>query len=226
MSTSGSSDYATSRALLISRALRLLGVIPSGGTPSTDQTNDASYALNSLVKAWMADGMPLWAIKSYTITLVDGTNSYRIGDGQAVNTPKPLKITQAFNRNTTSLIDIPMRKSVSGNPIQYFYDPQRIYGDLYIFPTPSSVEASNNTIVINYQRPFEDFVSNTDEPDFPQEWFDALAYGLACRLAPEYGLSLQDRKQLWQEMTIIKQEALNFGLEEGSMFFQRDFRNW
>jgi len=27
-------------------------------------------------------------------------------------------------------------------------------------------------------------------------------------------------------MTIIKQEALNFGLEEGSMFFQRDFRNW
>ncbi len=238
MSTSGSADYSTSALNIIKRALRLLGVLPSGGSPTTEQTNDAMYALNTLAKSWMADGMPLWAIKSYTMSLTDGVNSYRIGDSQTVNTPKPLKITQVLNRNITSFVDIPMRglsrqeynmlgnKTVEGNPIQYFYDPQRNYGDLYVFPTPSSVEAAGNTLILFYQRPFEDFDSNTDEPDFPQEWFDALAYGLACRLAPEYGISLQDRKQLWQEMTIIKQEALNFGLEEGSMFFSRDFRNW
>jgi len=117
-------------------------------------------------------------------------------------------------------------KSVSGNPIQLYYQPQRNYGDMFVFPTPTTVEAAANRIVIHYQRPFEDFDSGTDEPDFPQEWFDALAYGLACRLAPTYGIPLQDRKQLWNEMTIIKQEAMNFGLEEGSMFFQRDLRNW
>lgn len=238
MSTSGTADFATSRYSIITRALRLLGVLASGMSPTTNQTNDAIYALNTLTKAWMADGLSLWAIKSYTITLVAGTNSYRIGNTEDVDTPKPLKITQALNRNSTSNIDIPMRgltrqeynmlgnKTASGNPIQYFYDPQRVYGDLYLFPTPTSVEASANTILIYYQRPYEDFKSDTDEPDFPQEWFDALSYGLACRLAPEYGISLQDRKQLWQEMTIIKQEALNFGLEEGSMFFQRDLRNW
>jgi hypothetical protein len=81
-------------------------------------------------------------------------------------------------------------------------------------------------VIIYYQRPYEDFDTSIDEPDFPQEWFDALAYGLACRLAPEYGISLQDRKQLWQEMTIIKQEALNFGLETGSLFFGIDLRTW
>ena len=238
MSTSGSADFAISRDTIIKRALRLLGVLASGATPNTNQTNDAQYALNTLVKAWMADGLSLWAIKSYTITLVAGTSYYRLGNSQTINTPKPLKITQALNRNITSNIDIPMRgltrqeynmlgnKTVGGNPIQYFYDPQRNYGDLYVFPTPTSVEASANTVIIYYQRPYEDFDSSTDEPDFPQEWFDALAYGLACRLAPEYGISLQDRKQLWQEMTIIKQEALNFGLEEGSMFFSRDLRNW
>jgi len=77
-----------------------------------------------------------------------------------------------------------------------------------------------------YQRPFEDFDASTDNPDFLQEWYDAVTYGLATRLAPEYGVSIADRKTLWQEMSIIKQEALNFGLEEGSMYFGVDRRGW
>jgi len=51
-------------------------------------------------------------------------------------------------------------------------------------------------------------------------------YGLATRLAPEYGIPAADRKVLWQEMNIIKQDALNFGLEEGSLYFSREFRSW
>jgi hypothetical protein len=238
MSTSGSTDYSTTRLDIINRALSLLGVVPQGGTPTTYDLSDANLALNGLVKSWMADGLQLWAITSYNIPLTNGVNKYRIGLNQTINISKPLKIQQAYNRNTTSFVDIPMRiltrqeynmlgnKSVSGNPIQIYYDPQRVYGDLYVFPTPTTVEASNNIVVIHYQRPFEDFDADIDEPDFPQEWFDAICYGLACRLAPSYGIPLADRKQLWNEMTIIKQDAMNFGLEEGSMFFQRDFRNW
>jgi len=238
MSTSGSTDYSTTRLDIINRALSLLGVVPQGGTPTTYDLSDANLALNGLVKSWMADGLQLWAITSYNIPLTNGVNKYRIGLNQTINISKPLKIQQAYNRNTTSFVDIPMRiltrqeynmlgnKSVSGNPIQIYYDPQRVYGDLYVFPTPTTVEASNNIVVIHYQRPFEDFDADIDEPDFPQEWFDAICYGLACRLAPSYGIPLADRKQLWNEMTIIKQDAMNFGLEEGSMFFQHDFRNW
>jgi hypothetical protein len=238
MSTSGSTDYSTTRLDIINRALSLLNAVPQGGTPTAYDLSDANLALNGLVKSWMADGLQLWAITSYNVPLTDGVNKYRIGLGETIDIAKPLKIHQAFNRNSTSLIDIPMRiltrqeynmlgnKSVSGNPIQIYYDPQRVYGDLYVFPTPTTVEAANNTVVIHYQRPFEDLDADVDEPDFPQEWFDALCYGLACRLAPAYGIPLADRKQLWNEMTIIKQDAMNFGLEEGSMFFQRDFRNW
>lgn len=236
MSTSGSTNFSVTRDDIINRALGLLGVIPQGGTVS-DYT-DAALALNLMIKAWMADGLQLWSLTSYNVPLTAGVNSYRIGLGQTINIPKPLKIIQAFNRNTSTNIDIPMRivtrqeynmlgnKSVSGNPIQLYYSPQRVYGDLYVFPTPTSVEAASNVIVINYQRPFEDFDTGTDEPDFPQEWFDALSYGLACRLAPTYGIPINDRKQLWNEMTIIKQEAMNFGLEEGSMFFSVDRRTW
>jgi len=236
--TSGSTDFSVTRDDIIKRALRLIGVVAQGETPTTDQTTEAAFALNSLVKAWQADGMPLWAIKSYSVPLTAGTSAYEIGLTKAINIPKPLKVLQAYNHSTTSDVDIPMRiitkqeynilgnKTSSGNPIQVYYNPQSEYGILNVFPVPSTTEQSANTIVIHYQRPFEDFDASTDTPDFPQEWYDAIAYGLACRLAPEYGVAMADRKLLWQEMTIIKQDALNFGLEEGSLYFQRDFRSW
>ena len=238
MPTSGTTTFSISRDDIIKRAYRLLGVTSAGQTPSTDLVSDASFALNTLVKAWQADGMPLWAIRSYSVPLTDGDATYNIGNGQTINTPKPLKLTQAFNHDSVSDVDIPMRiltrqeynmlgnKTSSGNPIQIFYDPQRTYGILSVFPVPTSTEATNNTIVIHYQRPFEDFNASTDELDFPQEWFDAVCYGLACRLAPEACISSTDRKQLWQEMTIIKNEALGFGTEEGSIHFTASLRNW
>jgi hypothetical protein len=238
MATSNSTNFTVTRDDIIKRALRLLGVVAQGETPTTDQVTEAAFALNMLAKAWQADGMPLWAIKQTSITLVNGQREYVMGIGQAIDIPKPLKIYEAFNRSSTSNVDIPMRpltkqeynllgnKSSSGNPIQFYYDPQRVSGTLSVFPVPTTVEAAANTIVITYQRPFEDFDSATDEPDFPQEWFDALSYGLACRLAPEYGIPPTDRKTLWQEMSLIKQDALNFGLENGSMFFEVDRRSY
>jgi hypothetical protein len=238
MATSGTTTYSTSRDEIISRALRIIGATSQGETPTATQISEAAISLNSLVKAWQADGMPLWALKSTSIPLTSGVSSYELGDGMTIDIPKPLKVIQAYNHNVTSNVDVPMRiitkqeynmlgnKTSSGNPIQIYYDPQRNYGILNVFPVPSTVEQSANELIIHYQRPFEDFDASTDEPDFPQEWYDAVTYGLATRLAPEYGIPTADRKTLWQEMSIIKQEALNFGLEEGSLYFQRDFRSW
>jgi hypothetical protein len=236
--SSGSTDFSITRDDIIKRALRLIGVLAQGESPTADQVTESAFALNGLVKAWQADGMPLWALKSYSVPLVAGTKDYNIGLGKAVNIPKPLKVQQAYNHSNISNIDIPMRlltkqeynmlgnKTSAGNPIQCYYNPQTDYGVLSVFPVPATSDALNNTITIFYQRPFDDFDISTDTPDFPQEWFDAVTYGLACRLAPEYGVAMTDRKLLWQEMTIIKQDALNFGLEEGSLYFGVDRRSW
>ena len=62
------------------------------------------------------------------------------------------------------------------------------------------------------------------EFEFPSEWFDALKYGLAFRLAGEYGVSLQDRRQLMQEAALMKNEVLLYGTEEGSIKFSPDNR--
>lgn len=231
MATSGTVDFTLTRDDIIKRALRLIGALAQGETPTSDQITEASIALNGLVKAWQADGMPLWAIKEYTITPILNTSSYVI-------TPKLLKVLQVWNHDTTSNVDIPMRiltrqeynilgnKTSSGNPIQCFYDPRRDSGVLYLFPVPDSTTVAKNTIKLVYQSSFEDFDSATDTPDFPQEWYDAITYGLAVRLAPEYGLPIAERSALQKEASQIKQDALNFGLEEGSLYFSVDRRSW
>jgi len=232
MSTSGTTSYSTTRDDIIKRALRLVGALAQGETPTPTQVTEAATALNGLVKAWAADGMPLWAITEMTLTLVAGQSVY------TVSNPKPLKVLQAWNHNTTSNVDIPMRiitqaeynilgnKTSAGNPIQVYYSPNRDNGDFHLFPVPTTVEQVANTLHYVCQIPFQDFNASTDAPDFPQEWYDAVTYGLATRLAPEYGLDIPSRKTLWQEMTIIKQDALNFGLEEGSLYFGVERRSW
>lgn len=232
MSTSGTYDFTTTRDNLITGALRLCGVIAQGETPTASQITEAAEALNYMVKAFEAEGMPLWAITTTTITPVAGQTSYTL------NNPKLLKAIQAWNRNNSSLVDIPMRlitrqeynvlgnKSTTGSPIQVYFQPNRDDATVYLFPTPDSTTASNNTIYLVAQRPFQDFDSSTDTPDFPQEWYEAILYGLAQRLAGRYNIDVETRKMIAAEAGAFKQQAMSFGNEDGSLYFQRDWRSW
>jgi len=238
VATSNSTNFIVTRDDIIKGALRLCGALALGETPSASQLSEAGETLNMLVKAWQADGMALWARGEYTLPLTLDTKSYTIGTGQTVNIAKPLKITQAILHDTQTNVDIPMRiitrdeylrlgnKSTNGQPIQIYYDPQRDTGVLYVYPPANSSAVSYKQIKFTYQKPFEDFDSATDNPDFPQEWYEALKYGLASRLAGEYGISMDDRRQLMQEAVLIKNEALGFGTEEGSFFITADIRKY
>lgn len=237
MATSGSTDFSVTRDQLIAGALRAAGAIAQGETPTATQISEAAESLNMLVKELQADGMPLWAMKQYSITLT-ATADYTIGVGATVNTPKPLKIVQAFLHNTSSNIDVPMRiltrdeynrlgnKTSTGEPVQLFYEPLLTTGVIHMFPVPNTTAIANNTVTIVYQRPFEDFDAASDNPDFPQEWYNAIKFGLADLLAPEYGLPLQERQDLASRARKLRETALGFGTEEGSIFFQADKRNW
>ena len=231
-------SFNVTKTQLIAGALRLIGALSQGETATAAQTSEASEALNLMIKAWEADGMPLWGLTTIAIPIVAGQTTYQIAVGSEVNVAKPLKVIQAWNRNTTGSVDTPMRiitkseyailgnKTSRGMPIQLYYNPQKSIGELSLFPTPDSTSQANNQIYITYQRPYDDITLDADTPDFPQEWLEALKYGLAVRLAPEYGLPTADRNLLSQEAKNIKDLALSFGVEEGSYFMQVTRRNW
>ena len=229
MPTSGSTDWTLNRDQVIKAALRKLAVLPSGGSPSTAQTNDATDALNSIVKTLQADGMPVWKITSKTFTVTSGTSSYNIGPSLTINGPTPLKVIQAFytlsGGNNTPMnvynrydFNLLPTNNNSGTPVNLYYQPLAdTTGVIKVWPTPSD---STTTITIHYQSPYEDMDSASDAFDFPSYWIQPLTYLLAWSLAPEYGIPPKDRDEIKEEAKYWKDYALSFGTEEGSMFLQ------
>jgi hypothetical protein len=247
MATSGTYSWTSSRDSVITGAFRKIGRL--GDTETISGTADPRLtaginALNPLVKSLHADGMPLWALKDITIPMSTffniATNAYiSIGPGATINQiDQPLKVVQALRRDnsTTPIVDVPMNiytwedyerlsyKNTQGAPIHIFHKPERITSNLAIWPLPDSYWNTNGLLYIRYQRPFQDFNAGTDEPDFPNYWHLPLIYLLASLLAPEYGVPLPDRQLLDKQASDMKEHALEFGTEEGSLYLHPQHR--
>ena len=66
--------------------------------------------------------------------------------------------------------------------------------------------------------------AGTDDVDFPNEWYRALILNLAVDLAPKYGLGIQERDLLKEEADEALQLALNFDVEDASLYLQPEPR--
>lgn len=231
MATSGSYDWVATRGDIIKSALRKVGALGDWENPTAEQTAAGALALQPLIKAWQADGMPVWAIKEQVIGSTNlASGAVNIGLGQTVNIAKPLKVTQAMLRrgDIDSPLDIWDRHNyntlvnhaITGTPTIVYYQPLLDYGVLKCYPRPDAATQAATSVVITYQAMFEDMDSDSNDLSLPPEWTEAVIYGLAVRLAPEYGLSINERQQLKMEAKEAKDLALSFGTEEGSLYIQ------
>ena len=235
MATSGDTTWQLQRDQIIAAALRKVG-FAEGETPNATQIANAAEALNALITSLRADGMPVWAMKTFSFTPTAGVMDYNIGVGQTINTPMPMKLTQAERVDTIGGVRVPLNiytdydfkllsnfANTTGTPVQIYYQPLSTLGKIRLWPIPDTTFATGNTIELTYQRPFEEFDTATDEPDFPSYWTRAIIYGLSAELGPEYGLALQDRSYLEKKAMDTKELALSFGTEEGSIRFMPDW---
>ena len=161
-----------------------------------------------------------------------GTGAVITGVVVGVTMPKPLRIVEAFIRNDidndTTLLqvsrqeyDILGNKFSTGIPNQFYYNRQLVNGELYVYNVPSD---STRTIYATVQRQFEDMTASTDNFDFPQEWFQALKWGLAAELLAEYGVSLQMIPYYEQKAEQYIAECFDWSQEEASIKFTFDTR--
>lgn len=118
--------------------------------------------------------------------------------------------------------DIP-NKTTAGKIHSIYYDPKLDNGTLKVWNTPDTPQ---DYLIITYETPIEDMDRVSHEADFPIEWYEAIVYGLAERLAPECGLPAQERTLLKQEAKEKLEEVRGFDQEITSVFFRRkpDFR--
>ena len=238
MATSGVSISQLTRDDIINAALRKLVVIGEGQTATSSQLTTATQALNALVAEFRSLGMSIWARKVYQLTPIAGQSSYTFGVGMAVNTPYPLRIyTADFVTGPTPSTKITMNQlsfadmttlplNSSGTPVNFSYQPKINQGVLNVWPIPDTTIPTGSYISLEYQAPFEYFIGATDTPDFPEEWGNALIYGLALTLSDEMGKSLQEKAWLEKQAGTHLATALSGGTEEASIYFQRGWEGY
>lgn len=205
MTTSGTATFARNRDQLIGSALRKVSAFESGETPDAASVQDASDALNAMIKHWQATGIHIWRMAEGSITPVVGQASYTLG---TVPSEKPLKIISARRFNTTSEIDVPLdemdrveyqempNKTTTGAVNSFFYDRRagtNSTGLIYLWPAPATTD---ELIKYTYARPIQDFTAAGDDADLPQEWIRAIEWGLADEIADEYDVPEPKRTRI------------------------------
>jgi len=236
MAVSGSFDFTLNRDALITRALRKIGAIASGQTPTANEISDGSDELNLILKAWQADGMQLWTVTQASVTPVKGQEVYTMGSGGDINVARPEDILEVYRRLTADTFDVPLRrkaradffrlpdKASEGTPTHYYFDPQLDLAKLYIWNTASTDFAANYTLEVLYQRPFDDMDATADTLAFPQSWELAVVLALTHNLAMEYGKPASDVQSWEKQMEKEKKRQMDWDTEHESIYFGVDMQ--
>lgn len=227
MATASTLNWELTRNDIIKAALRKCQVLAQGQTPSDEDYTNGTQALNALIQTLSTDGMPLWKRTTTTITLVAAQQNYSISNlwkvaQVVVKTSSGDYVQELLEK---SLYDLNLLPSATGMPVHFAYLPQIENGTIRVWPKPDATTASTKVLEVISQKETSTFNADTDTPDFPVYWTEVLIYGLAHRLAPEYGVGLEDRQDLLQTYTRLKAEADGMGDEDGSLYFAPDRRH-
>jgi hypothetical protein len=213
---------------IIEEAFDLCGVGSEGEPISADQYARALRSLNLMVKAWGASEH-LWLRTEATVALVSSQAAYDLN-------PKPMRVIEVRRNNLTSDIDTPLdewarqqyfdmpNKATQSIPVNFYYDPQKTTGTLYVWPEPSAATATQFQLKYTYLRQFDNFSSTSDTADCPDEWQLALTYGLADELSLKYGVSPQIAGRISQRAAVYKAKIESWDTEPASYFLQPEMR--
>lgn len=185
----------TTGTTLITRSLRMLGVLASGQAADSNQLADGKEAFNGLLESWRLDGLLVYARTDNPLTMVSTTSSYTVGASGNLNITRPVKFEDAFMRYSN--VDTPVKlltqaewdeipdKTVTSPLVEKaFYNPTMTssQGTLLVFPVPS---AANVLHLISWVV-LTSLAAVGDTVLLPPGYDRAIASNLAIEIAPEY----------------------------------------
>jgi hypothetical protein len=106
-------------------------------------------------------------------------------------------------------------KTADGSPTSILIEPQRITTQITFDSQPDDV---TEQVVMTVLYPAEDYDSSANDIAFPQEWFAALEWELAFRIAPAFTIKWTEAMQAnyMQAMSI----ARDLNAENTSLYYQ------
>jgi len=189
---------------LINTSLRIAHVMGAPGRgPSPEQVTEGFNVLNSMLDAWKAQRLMIYAVTRNVFPLNSGQDTYIIGmdptDGPIDwEIDRPEKIEQAgfLFTDVDPVIEQPMRvlwgsqewASVSPKLLQsnvpyiLYYEPSVPNGRVSVFPVP----LNGWQIALYLWQAVEQFVTSGDTVIIPPAYQEAIEYNLAMRLADRF----------------------------------------
>lgn len=185
MSTSGTYNFNPSLGELTIYAYQLIGVRPTALLQ--EHMDSARLATNMMFTRWSNQGVNLWQVELVQTTLNDGIGTYSVD-------PSVVVILDAFIRTVagTSITDriiMPIsrteyasypNKGQQGFPTVFWFD-RLLSPTVTLWPIPTSAQTYLEYYAV--KRIQDANMNGTQELDIPPIWLEAMAYGLAQRLA-------------------------------------------
>jgi hypothetical protein len=196
---------------LVTNALRTLGVLASGEESTAAEAIDALEILNEMIDLWNLRGLIVYRIDRNLFTVTSGQGTYTLGTGGDWNIPRPVKIDNAFFRETATGLELPARvlteEEYQGIRLKNTQGswPRWLYND-YAFPlstvTVWPVPDISNQMVLYTWNQLTSMATLDTVWTFPPGYAIALRFNLSIALAPEYGKSVSP------EIAALASEAL------------------
>jgi hypothetical protein len=179
---------------IINAALRALGELASGETPTTEESNDGLIALNKLIGSWSTEQLLIPEITRLSQAVIPSQQTYTMGPGGTLGTSRPLAVhavsvtTSAGVSQAAQMINAEewaaiADKTRTGSFVaKAYYSPTYPAGTLYLWPAPVG-----GTIQVYFLKELTSFATLGTNVDLPPGYDRALIWNLALELASNFG---------------------------------------
>ena len=182
----------------INGALRLLGVLAEGETPSAATSQDALNALNQMIDSWNTERLAVFSTQDQVFSWLPGLISRTLGPtGDFVGNRPILLDDSTYFKDAASgisygikIINQQQYDGIAVKTVTSTY-PQVIwinmsYPDIemYVYPVPTKVLEWHFVSVEELTQP----ALLSTALAFPPGYLRAFRYNLACEFAPEFGI--------------------------------------
>ena len=188
---------ATTAGDQINRALRLLGVLAEGETPSAATSQDALLAMNQMIDSWNTERLSVYATQDQVFSWPAGEIRRTLGPTGDFVGNRPVLLDDATYYRAPSGVSygikfinqdqyngIAVKTATSTFPQVIFVNETYPNVEMYIYPKPTQVLEWHFISVQELSQP----AVLATQLHFPPGYMRAFTYNLAMEIAPEFGV--------------------------------------
>lgn len=188
---------ATTAGDQINRALRLLGVLAEGETPSAATSQDALLAMNQMIDSWNTERLSVYAAQDQVFSWPAGEIRRTLGPTGDFVGNRPVLLDDATYYRAPSGVSygikfinqdqyngIAVKTATSTFPQVIFVNETFPDVEMFIYPKPTQVLEWHFISVQELSQP----AVLATQLHFPPGYMRAFTYNLAMEIAPEFGV--------------------------------------